>query len=673
MTMVPRTSGAVDTEDAPGDACHDPSPGRLHLGRVHEALQKLRVICLDRHLRQGSNRTIRNLRAGFVILVLIVAAGCALTDALALPPTPQFLIVRVLLGVLAVGALLWFTFFTSDITEPTATALGPPNLVLPSPGEIADEYAAITRAYEPDTLKLFTNMLGNLPHYLTRINEHIEFLEETSQLRVTRRQSYQIDKEAPNKEKSPVFLVPLALMRKGTLLDSFVVRDASGNSVSTLPYSRCRGLLAFAIQVLLDTAMHYDKGSSTVEGDSAQQPNATLRDLTIAVCGPGPLARLRLSKQHQEHVEKIDAALKSIQGLPILGEWKDSLSHFCEQYVDHYVIVAELPRGESSSTHMELTYSHLVPFDNVGGKHNQWREHFGLRPSVIDIPLHPYAFQVEAYHQEIEAEPDQYVFDHHLERLKTRKSVEQKDLRSGDVVPYVRLYHNEARPNAHLYIRRQRASPAPQSLLTEQSSSAVEDTQSGATKPERAPLGPFKSVIELREIPPGASGAVATIALASATIISFFAITHMGLDINPYAKDPQAEQIRATLNSDIPALLLALPAFVSVLIGSWLDLSRLRRGSLTTYLGLVATMFLSLASALYFVFDVNQVLPTADITTIGGIKIHTDRVWLTLMAVSVTLFLLLFRQVVAERRYYAERIKRRVGKPQGEQQGVNSV
>jgi hypothetical protein len=172
-------------------------------------------------------------------------------------------------------------------------------------------------------------------------------------------------------------------------------------------------------------------------------------------------------------------------------------------------------------------------------------------------------------------------------------------------------------------------------------------------------------VIKLREIPPGASGAAAIIALSSAAIISFFALTHLGLGINPDVaglEEKQAEQIKATLNSDVPALLLALPAFVGVLIGSWLDLSRLRRASLTTYLALGGTMFLSLTSALFFVFDANRKLPTeVTISAVYDKEITTDWIWLVLMAVAITHFLFLLRTVIEESRHYAERISRRVG------------
>lgn len=174
-------------------------------------------------------------------------------------------------------------------------------------------------------------------------------------------------------------------------------------------------------------------------------------------------------------------------------------------------------------------------------------------------------------------------------------------------------------------------------------------------------------MVEFAEIPPGTLGAAALIALASASIISFFALTHTGLDINPDAPAAQAdaEQIKATLNSDVPALLLALPAFVGVLIGSWLDLTRLRRASLTTYLALAMTMFLSLGSALYFILDANNILPTHVTITIHrweGMTLTTDWIWLALMAVSITHFVFLSRAVIDQSRYYSIHVRRRIDK-----------
>lgn len=645
----------MDTVDTLGDRRLDPAPARPSPRIAHS----LAVTCLNVVFARSGSIMTKNLRAGFFMLALMVVAAVALTNVLPLPSTPFFIIARALLAGSAVAVVWYFIFRKSDIMPPTATALGPPNPMSPSESEIADEYATILQSYDLKIVELFSNTLGNLPRYLTRIDEHIEILEETPQLCVTRRQTYQIDKEAPQ-----VFLVPLALIQKGTLLDNFVVTGANGNEVSTLPYNRLRGLLAVTLEILVRTAMKEreaeDKSVAEEHRSLSPQVSETLRDLVISVCGPGPLDRLH--KRSPYIAKTIEATLESINTLPISDQWKRDLRDFCKQYVDYYVVVAEVPRPETQSNYLEIVYSHRVPFEDIGGnKHNQWRQHFGLKPSVIDIPLNPYAFQVEAYHQEIDAEPGQYIFDHHLEKLKSRDHVTQDDLqRAVDFAPYVRLYHDEARPNTHLYVRRRLAS---QSSSAVQPSCSSVKTESEAAKQEETFLGPLKSVVKLREIPPGTLGAATIIAFASAMIISFFAITHIGLDINPNGKDAQAEQIKATLNSDVPALLLALPAFVGVLIGSWLDLSRLRRASLTTYLALAGTMFLSLASALYFVFDANVKLPTeVTIVTIGYMEIMTDWIWLVLMAVAITHFLFLFRTVTDESRHYADRIKKRIDK-----------
>ena len=103
----------------------------------------------------------------------------------------------------------------------------------------------------------------------------------------------------------------------------------------------------------------------------------------------------------------------------------------------------------------------------------------------------------------------------------------------------------------------------------------------------------------------------------------------------------------------------------TVLIGSWLDLSRLRRASLTTYLALAWTMMLSLASALLFVYDSNRRLEgtviAAHVNTVFGM-IKTNWMWLTLMALAITHFLFLLRTLRYEHRHYEKRVRKRIDK-----------
>jgi hypothetical protein len=609
----------------------------------------------------------RNLRAGFFMLGLLVLAWAALMDdlyVLSWSNTKGTTLARFgAVGLLA-AILIWFVVFRSAIRPPRRTALGRPKPVEPSDKDIRDAQLAAGKKYSPDTIELFFNMLGSLPHYLVRITERVEPIEETSQLCVTNHLLYQVDGKSPQ-----VILVPLARVEKGTLLDDFVVTDASGNSVPTLSYTQLRGLLALTIEGLIETALlDSDLGDSAI-GSMRQKIHKVTRDLVIAVCGPRPRRRPSKDAVEQEKIVRaqgrVNDILNSVEGLPISSGWQRRIKNLCRQYIDHYVIVAKIHRIESSDSYLTLTYSHRVPFETVApSKHDKWRGFLGLKPSVIDVPLNLFALHVQAYHQEVAVEPGQYVFDHHLERLFSRQHVAQTDLGTEDFKPYVRLYYDEARPNAHLYIRHQKGTPPlpPDKKPAETtlgSDAKNQQKSQHAGYPDR-----LKSVIQLREIPPGALGAATVIALASAAIISFFALTHVGLDINPNpptSDAAQIEQIRATLNSDVPALLLATPAFVGVLIGSWLDLSHLRRASLTTYLALAMTMFLSLGSALYFVLDANHMLPTAQVMpVIGSAKVTTDWIWLGLMAVAVTHFCFLARMVIDESRYYSQRVKKRV-------------
>jgi hypothetical protein len=236
------------------------------------------------------------------------------------------------------------------------------------------------------------------------------------------------------------------------------------------------------------------------------------------------------------------------------------------------------------------------------------------------------------------AGPMEYIFDHHLEWLTSGDAVKPGELKWGTFIPYVRLHYSSANPAAHLYIRRQSSS--------EEATKALQEASTHADR--------LKSVIEFREVPPGALGAATIVSLITAVIICFFALTQIG-------EEPTLAHPVTSLGSDIPALLIALPAVASLIIGSWLDLSRLRRASLTTYLGLGASLVLSLASALYFLWDAYKILPGRRILGLpGSITVRTDIGWLVLSGLAITCSLFLCRDVVRTSKYYFQLIRTRV-------------
>ena len=446
-------------------------------------------------------------------------------------------------------------------------------------------------------------------------------------------------KAVPDTDTDEVMLVPLALIEKGTLLDTFSVSDSEGADVVTLSYNQTRGLFAYVIKTVVN--IPHVESADLPEAEFDKIKARVAANLVTAVCAPGPK-----KKKGPAERERINRLLDSVNDLPIANEWKRRIRSFCDTFVDYYVIVAEVPVPAGS--HIMLTYRQQVSVENSTlSLANRLRSRFGLRYSTFDIPLNIFALEVEAYHMQMDAGPMQYVFDHHLERMNSKVRLTQDDLWQGDDKPYVRLHYNSAAPTMHLYIRRQSENVASaQELKVPADSSTYRPGMS-----ER-----LKSVVEFREIPPGALGAATVISLMTAIVISFFALTQIG-------QEPTTAHSSTIIGSDIPALVIALPGFAGLIIGSWLDLTHLRRSSLTTYMGLGACVTLSLASALYFLLDANKVVPgRIALHVSNNFVIKTDFGWLILATIAITCSLFLVRDVASSTRFYFNQVKERVNR-----------
>jgi hypothetical protein len=563
----------------------------------------------------------KNLRSGLIIASLMVAAGYLAFGPLIHRFPWAIALAAIVLVLLVVGL---FVLRTSDIEKPEE-ALSHPQPELPVEDDLFDAYTSLWDVYGETTLGLFVTMLVGPLKYLERINESAELQTDSPRLRLATRQVFFLDPEDGAPRTLPeTLLLPLVRLEKGTLMDNFHVYDEVHESISTLSNNRVRGLLIYALHS--SAAIALKSAGKPADTDISPQ----LKLLGDAICGPGPR-----SKKHGPDAKRMDDALAVIKDLPFEPKWKQRITRFCEMYIDNYIIVAEI--GKPIRPHFNITYSSKIPLDSpTSHPLNQWRERFGLNPSTIDVVLHPFAFGVDAYHLQIDAPSEQYVFDHHLEDIDSRNAVNQANLRNQGLSPYARVYQNEARPNAHLYIRRQ----------------VADSSRPGDLDDVVVPNLKLKSVVQFREVPPGALGGATAVACASAAIISFFALTGLG-----FARHGTVQ----TVPSDIPALLLAMPAFVGALIGRSIDLSQLRRASLTTYLALTGTMALSLASSLLYLMTASRPLKTGILlTTAGGLRLHTDWLWLIFTVIAVTHALFLIRQVISESRYYFDLVRTRV-------------
>lgn len=578
-----------------------------------------------------------------IALLVIIAAGAAVSDSLS-RGVLWVIILRWIIAALALLILGWLVFRSTDVKSPEGTGL--PQPLPPTRDEIALAYCNVGAIYDRQALKLLINMMIDRPNYLERINENVTLEDETPELQVSTRQVFRVraptsalDDDSTEHDSNGRVLVPVVLVEKGTLLDGFEVRDSNGNAVPTLSYNQTRGLLAHLIENIIRMVPE----QVPVYRDTGRQEriDTVKANLVTAVCAPR-----RMNKKDSAEQVRIKRLLDSTERLPVEDEWKKRIRDFCAIFVDYYVIVAEV--GLPPGGYVVLTYSQQISVDSSArGVVNRLRSRLGLRYSAFDIPLNIFALEVEAYHMEMRAAPMQYVFDHHLERMTSKDLVTQTDLWHRGLRPYVRLHYNSAGPSAHLYIRRQ-------SVDTTKTKGSTLKESDQAANDVQIPTDRLKSVIEFREIPPGALGASAAISLLTAVIITFFALTQIG-------QERANNHMPIITDSDIPALILALPGIASIVVGSWLDLSHLRRASLSTYVGLGVSLILSMASALYYLLGANESVPGhISLSVTRNIIVRTDFGWLILATVAVAFSLFLVRDVISNSRYYSNQVKVRL-------------
>ncbi len=320
-----------------------------------------------------------------------------------------------------------------------------------------------------------------------------------------------------------------------------------------------------------------------------------------------------------------EAALVALGTLSeaISPHWRAKLTSICRALARSYIIIAEVP--VSVGRNLVVHYSSLYSPERMStSRYERVRARWGLRPSTIDVAM-TRALHADSYHFELTAPSGTYVYSHHLERLGQREPWQQKDLGDDGVPPYIELYQEEGRTNAHLHVRRQGSRP---------------DLMSGAP----TSLPDLKSVVYLHEVPPGALGNAATLAVTTSVILLFFALTRVGLD--------------TTAAAGLPALVLAVPAFVASALGRGMDQEKIGRTSLTAYFGLVIVAALSVLAVLLYILDASQRLPTeVRLHLVTGTELHTDLLWLGLTLASSSIAVYLVRERRNETTYYLSMLR----------------
>ncbi|QQQ77799.1 hypothetical protein IOD16_04685 [Saccharothrix sp. 6-C] len=568
-------------------------------------------------------------------VVMIFAAVTASVDDLNVSPWARWT-----LGILSFACFIayiwWRHRLDSDITD-----LGPPIPELVSLEEVQLSASYVMSHHDADAIQYLTDALTNLPAYLTRVNEQMELsgrsiLSRTSLVfsgfaRVPEGVDSSVATPPVVGSRGQRVLIPLISARKGRLFHKSTAWDASGATLSPLSQRETRGLIFVVVRSMLERAIK-EGGPSLTE----------LEEIKL----------IRIMRQTVFRVGKLDgssnkqARHSSIEELRRFGDrfdpkWRAKAAELCDSLVSNYVIVVDIERPTVDS--VTLGYDHILPSvqDNLRQSEITRAKH-GLSAHVMDITM-TWPLQAESFHFQFTAPAGTYIFSHHLEEVRTNTIVEQSQMLRQGVQQYARIARNRSENIAHLYIRRQRPDPPPNHS----------DDSSHDRKPVRRDLEDIKSVVKLREIPPGSLGNATTIALVTAIILVYFTLFRVGLD-------PSLDKEGANTNQDVPALILTFPAFLAAVLGRGMNQETLGKSTVSAFYGLWLSVFLGLMGVLLYLYGANRKMPLDVELTVFGIKQHYSLPWLAISFLAVGNYLILRKYKSERRRHYLDSLRRLV-------------
>jgi hypothetical protein len=488
--------------------------------------------------------------------------------------------IRWIAACIAIGASLILLHIRplAKADPPRMGTIGPQVPDSPTIADITKAMQQASRKYSDEVLYLFNRMLQEPSRHLTRVSETVEARESCLCLNVV--MDYALNDDTTKMvadSGEEMILIPLVKLKKRVMLDNFEIRDGDGRHVAPLLQEEANGLIASVITnlfrlaflsdspeeigrkltdaeerlrwSLINLACHVD----SVTGDAKNAILSLLDATPVNAADPGKVAVADPGR-----VSAIDPGRVAVADTSSL----DSLRRFCDFWADHYLIIveAELPKG----SRLSMRYTRTVPeYGRTGDWNDRLRVRLGLSPFRYSIPLN-LPFEAPSYHFSMLGVPGQYLAHEELIDTQTDKQIQPPVFDGVSPQPALQGRLDSGLPYSHLYMR-------------------------GL---HRAEVIDMSTKVEFDEIPPGALGGACVVSVACAILIWFFALTQPGL--------------RKTLASpsDLPAFLLAVPAFAATWIGQSVD--RILRSSSSAYVGLAVSAVLSISSALLYVANSNQ-------------------------------------------------------------------
>jgi hypothetical protein len=416
------------------------------------------------------------------------------------------------------------------------------------------------------------------------------------------------------------FFLPVLTPIKGDLVDNFRLFDGNGGSLTNLSYQESMELAAVGLRVLLTAATKKQYREWSTRTLSAELIMLEL----IARRGPSDIKAVKATIKH---------ALKLLER-KASRDAKELITTYLVSLSVSYPIVAVVPKNLVVLNRVLLRYEQtIIPSSQTAGLSGKFRIGIGVRPSQVTIPV-DLAMTAASYHLRINGPPEKYVAEQILRctdcRTRLRRPASNNEQDSclharGNGDPGDSHFHLRGRFGqsfAHLYMRGY-ASQAYKGLRLE-------------------------ILVRFNETPPGSRAAAAATAVTAAIFI--WVIGHL------------TSHSDVISNSDLPAILLALPAVAASWFGLAAGSEALVGSSLHARLSFIFSGVLSVASVVIYLLQdasskatVSRVLTTPGRVEFAGI---TNPEWIGLLTAAFLSLAYITWHLLAHIRSYMQLIRR---------------
>ena len=458
--------------------------------------------------------------------------------------------------------------------------------------------------HEPGALITFIDLITGPSQYRSRVAETIDLHGRSINKQVS------VEFVLPNGAlQAKSLYLPILQPVMGDLVDNFSLTDGSNSSLTNLSYLETVELAAIGLRTLLlyATEKPYQKWTST------RAAELIFLEL-IARRKPSDARTVKSS---------IKKGLKLLEG-KVGSDAKDLISAYLRSLSAGYPIVAVVPQDLVVSNRVLLRYElTVIPASRSAGWEGKLRLGIGVRPSQVTVPV-DLAMTSGSYHLRVNGPPEKYVVEQILRCANCRQRLDDPQASqiascnhaSGESKKtHFHLRGRFGQSFTHLYMR-------------------------GFAEPGHR-SSRYEILVRFNETPPGSRASAAVTALAALTFI--WVIGHL------------SSNHEAISNSDLPAILLALPAVAA----SWVGLSSsgeaLVGSSLHARLSLILTGLLSVTSVVIYLLQnaaadgSDKPAPARSHMTLAGVS---DPRWITLLILAFLGFIYISWHLLARVRNY---------------------